>query len=103
MSAQIQEGQTITFPFAFVKQDSTALDISGYTLYVDLRDPDGAVKSVTPILTGDGTDGLCSYTTATTDLDEAGAWVLQGWAINGTIKYPSDSHRLTVRPNIVNR
>jgi len=107
MAAELHVGQSVRFPFAFVKEDGTALDISGASvLEVDLRKPDGTVVTKELTTTSGGADGLAHYDTLTTppDLDMEGNWELQGYAEkpDGS-KWPSDTHRFPVRRNIKDR
>lgn len=100
---EIQERATVRFPLQFLDQAGEPLSLVGATLYLDMRKPDGEMLEVTPTLTNDGSDGLAEYTTGPTDLIGAGEWVLQGWAIKGAQKFPSDIHRFSVRENLIDR
>lgn len=46
--------------------------------------PSGATKTTTAVFKTDGSDGVIQYTTIADDLDEEGAWELQGYVVTPT-------------------
>lgn len=61
-----------------VYEDGSALDISSASsLQFFLREPTGAVTTVTASFNSDGTDGKLKYDTVDGDIDTDGRWELQ--------------------------
>lgn len=63
-----------------VEEDSTAIDISGYsTLQMILKDPDGIETTKTASFINDGADGLLTYTIQSGDIDKIGTWQVRAY------------------------
>jgi len=62
-----------------VQEDSTALDISGFTTAkaIVFRGPDGKLVTKTASFTNTGTDGKIRCTLGTSDIDTDGTWQVQ--------------------------
>ena len=59
-----------------------ALDISAATTTdIKFRKPSGTIVTQNASFSTDGTDGKMRYTSIAGDLDESGAWVLQGYIV----------------------
>ncbi len=56
-----------------------AVDVSSQTaMSFIFKKPGGTLLTVTPVFTGDGTDGQIEYVSLTGDINEVGVWCLQG-------------------------
>lgn len=78
MSAKIRVGDVGTvLRVRVLDQDGAAQDLTGATLVMYLRKPDGSVLTKTPTVTTTGTDGRMYYTAVSGDWDAAGPWAVQ--------------------------
>lgn len=87
----------------FHESDGSIKDISGATLLqIKLWKPtEGPVVINTATFVDDGTDGYAQYiTTATSELDVAGWWWIQGYLEEGILKHHSNRVRFQVFPNL---
>lgn len=64
----------------YVKKDGTVWDITGATVSLYLRDPEGNWSDAYPATVSDGPAGLAHYQTDDTVLDASGEWLRQ-WHI----------------------
>ena len=77
-----------------VVQDNVAQDLSAYSgVFYVLEDPSGAVTTKVAAFKTDGTDGVCTYTLASGDIDSIGQWRVQiklttGAASISTVRLP---------------
>jgi len=71
-----------------VQEDGVAVDVSTATTkeYI-FKDPDGVVTSVTAVFDSDGTDGILSYVTLSSNLNVAGIWEVQAKVVMGGTFY----------------
>lgn len=71
-----------TLRLTFLDQDGTPINLAAAsTKQIKLRSPAGVAKTKTATLAGDGTDGVVQYLTVAGDIDEAGVWRIQGYAV----------------------
>ena len=84
-------------------QAGAVVDISGTTVRkFYFRKPNGVVVTKTAALVGGGTGGIMEYvTTAASDLDIPGEWVLQGFITNSSGSWFTNRDRLPVLQNLV--
>ena len=84
--------QTLKFQFTIVDQDGAVVPLQTVTTKdLCFIKPDKTIISKSATFTGDGSDGVIEYTTATTDLDAAGKWKVQAKIIDaGGEDYPSE-------------
>ena len=77
-----------------VVQDNVAQNLSAYgSVFYVFEDPDGVVKTKTAAFKAGGSDGVCTYTLATGDIDKIGQWKVQvklttGAASVSTVRLP---------------
>lgn len=91
----------IHFFYYDVNNVKTDLDISSATLSLTFLKPIKTTFQRVLTLVGDGTDGLCHYTSVTDDLIGSGDWQLQGYVIIDEEPKHSEIGRFTVHANIV--
>jgi hypothetical protein len=79
----------INIDYQFIDEDGDPVDVSlATTITIYLQAPDGTQKNFGASFVGDGSDGWIRYTTvATSDLDQAGRWQIQGYADDGPTNY----------------
>lgn len=90
---------------AFVDEEGEVIDIStADPKQIILRKPGGTVVTLDGVFDTDGTDGLLKYTTAQDgddyDLDRAGTWEIQGYAVIGSAKWRTSINTFLVAANL---
>ena len=78
MTPHMMVGETRPLDLSFDRDVDTA---TSYQIFA--KAPSGATKTFTASLTS-GTSRRITYTTLTSDIDEAGTWTLQGRAFSGS-------------------
>jgi len=89
----------------FVDEDGVVIDIStASTKQILLRKPGAAAVAKTGVFDTDGSDGLLKYTTTKVgsvyDLDRAGQWQIQGFAVIGTNEWHTKVNTFEVAGNL---
>jgi uncharacterized protein YfaS (alpha-2-macroglobulin family) len=79
------------------KKDGVVWDITGATVTLYLISPGGTATAKSATVS-DGPGGVAHYTTATTDLSEAGDWKVQWKVVAGAVTMWSDQIDLEVEP-----
>lgn len=103
MAAEIHVGDAGTaFRVTVLDENGAVINIAtATTKEIWLRKPDGTtVLEKAASLYTDGTDGIMQYLTATTDLDTAGNWKMQGYVVIGTSVNHTDIHTFKVWANL---
>lgn len=92
-------GATPDLRFTWVQEDgTTALDLTGKTLTITARRPDGTDAGPwTPSVVGAATDGIADYTVLTGDWNMEGNWHFQGKAVGGGRTWISDEHHREIK------
>lgn len=90
---------------AFVDEEGDVIDISAATTkQILLRKPNSAAVALPGVFDTDGSDGLLKYVTTKVlgvyDLDRAGTWSIQGYAIVGTNEYHTAKNTFEVAGNL---
>ncbi len=80
-------GNTVSFQ-ATVRLNNVVWDITGATVLIYIRDPDGNWDSPFTATIDDGPAGHAEYTVPTTTFDDNGTWVIQ-WKFSkaGIVKW----------------
>lgn len=89
----------------FVDEEGEIIDIStATTKQILLRKPGSATVTKTGEFDTDGTDGLLKYVTTKVgsvyDLDRAGQWQIQGFAVIGTNEWHTKINHFEVAGNL---
>lgn len=93
-------GDTVDFS-AYVQLNGVTWVITGGTVLIYLRDPDGNWNAPITATIDDGPGGHAHYTVATTVLDDYGTWVIQWkFTVAGVVKW-SDQIEFEVFRNAV--
>ena len=103
MPAQIHIGDIGTVFQATVKdQDGAIVNLASSTArQLTFKKPDGVNMVKNAVFVTDGTDGKIKYVTAaSTDLDQAGEWQLQGTVTFGTSVWHTDVEKFRVYANL---
>ena len=99
---EIHVADTVTLS-ATITDGTSAVDIStATTKQLWLKPPNnGTLLQKDADFGDDGSDGIIQYTCATTDLDTAGDWLLQGYVVlSGGSEYHTDVYTFEVFPNL---
>lgn len=80
----VTTGSTVTFYSSPTTLDGVTWDITGATVTLYMRKPDGTLLTKTAAVT-DGDAGVAEYTTSTTDLDVGGPWELTWKVVLGGV------------------
>ena len=101
MTAEIHVGDIGTiFRYTFY-DDGDILNIAAATtLKGRFRRPDLSTFDVDLTLEGDGSDGIAIYTIIANDINQAGSWKTQGFAVLPLGSWNTDTHRFPVGDNI---
>lgn len=84
-----------------IVEDGVVIDISLATgLKMRFQKPSGTTLEKTASFLTDGTDGIITYVTQASDLDESGLWTRQGAFVLGAWNGHTDKVRFQVWPNI---
>ena len=97
-SQQIVVGNTTDFQLLAAK-NGVAWDISGGTVTLYLKKPDGTLLTKGATLTSP-TTGQADYICLTTDLDQDGDWVKQWKVVAGGLTMWTDEETFTVESNL---
>lgn len=101
MAAEIHVGDIGTrFTATIVDADGAPVDVSSATLTMDFKKPTGATVTKIPALVTTGVDGKIVYTTLANDLDVAGPWQVQAYAVMPAGSWHTDVHRFPVLSNL---
>lgn len=91
----------VNFLLTVRNQDNEIIDLSAVTVKKFLfRKPNNSILEVVPDFDTDGTDGVLSYYTVTSDLDVIGIWEVQVYIENSEGNYHSGYVRFRVGENI---
>lgn len=93
-------GSTIDFT-VIAKKDGSVWDISGATVTLYLRKPDGTVLSPLTATVSNGPAGTAHYQTDNDDLDVAGDWARQWKIVKSGIELKTKIIPFTVDPALV--
>lgn len=91
--------------YTFTDSAGVAINLTGYTVKMHLRKPDGTASELTGALS-DADDGIVTYTLTAANLDQAGYYFAQFWVGNGTNRFDGEMlawyvpEPLTTTPNI---
>lgn len=89
-----------TFSVIFTSSGSP-VDLTGATVYrIYFRKPDNTLLTKTATLSATPTDGTISANLGSSDLDQAGQWILQGYVSIPARSFYSDAGYFTVLENI---
>jgi hypothetical protein len=98
---EIHVGDIGTVITVTLKDDTTAVDISGATTKtIYLSKPDGTVLAKGATFTSDGTNGKMYYATLAGDLDQPGHWQIQAKVVLATGTWYSDVSTFDVEDNL---
>lgn len=102
MSPEIHLGNIGThFRLEILDQDDLPVDVSTNTLLeIRFKKTDRTTILKTAVIVTDGTDGLIEYVSILSDLDQRGAWFLQGHIIIPDGEFFTDLVPFFVKGNI---
>jgi hypothetical protein len=101
MAAEIHVGDIGTrFTATIVDADGAPVNVASATLTMVFQKPNGAVVTRVPALVTTGVDGKIVYTTIANDLDVAGPWQVQAYAVMAAGSWHTDVHRFPVSSNL---
>lgn len=84
-----------------IKEGSSAVDISSATTKrIHFRKPNGTVVQQTASFFTDGTDGILTYTSVSSDLDVLGKWKLQGYVVLAAGTWSTSIESFVVHKNL---
>lgn len=90
---------------ATIQDGGNIVDVSSATgagtKMITFQRPDKTTFQVAASFVTDGTDGKIKYTTLSTDLNQAGAWTLQGVVAVTSGTFHSDYSFIQVFPNLI--
>lgn len=92
-------GNTHAFKLT-AKKDGSVWDISGATVTLSLRKPDGTVLSAFTASITNGPGGLAQYQVANTVLDESGDWARQWFISKSGVELRTKIIPFTVDPRL---
>lgn len=93
-------GNTHNFKLA-AKKDGVVWDISGATITLTLRKPDGTLLAAFSATITNGPLGLANYQVANTVLDTAGDWQRQWFISKSGVELKTKIINFTVEPELV--
>ncbi len=96
MTQELHVGDSGTTLRVTVEEDGAAVDVSGATAAIILKDPSGNTAATAASFTDDGSDGQIEMVTTTETLTEAGKWWIQAKITTDNGEWYSDTEEFYV-------
>lgn len=82
----------IPYPVAhtFLDSSGSAIDLTGWTAWVEIEGPDGVTAGAGAVGTAQATNGIISYTWDEDDMQEPGKYRMLIWVADGINRFASD-------------